>query len=652
MGISSYSPMRNDPIHVQRPQSRFVLGRIVLGTLTAVSLAGAGFLQAQSVQDDFDDGNDAGWMRYDLTAFLNSQGVPGTWADYSFPDDGAGGKAYKVEVLAHPANQSDDLAPRAVPYRGETYSRFKLGVDVLDWAGPEITVALVARATSIGLGSTAGYMFNLNPGNQDMDITLIAGEAASAYLETVDASLSADVGPLRFEFMGSNDALVGHLYRMVDPRAPVLSIGVIDQTYGSGVSGLLVFDGSGHENWTGASATFDNFSSEPLPANTPPQIVFLEPAHLGLARGVPATVRVSIFDIEETVNIVQNSIQLEVDGVAVPNSALTITSEVYSNRGLIDLPGITVTYTPASPPADLSGAHTNVLRFNDTAGGTVRQEWVYSYPVLPPEYALPPGSGESPGFPIRLVQSIANQPLANSLDRAELQLARPPGIAIDLETNTTISVINYTQQAVPNTTPDGYFADHATFPGIDPAGNTDDMAMETLFYLELPQGSHRFGVISDDGFQLRCGAAPADPGGVVLAEKTSGTYDGTFDVIVEKEGIYPFRMVWFERGGGAHVELFTQDPGTGERVLVNDSQSLIKAYQAVSVATVALESSASAAGPFSEVNDASIDTESRQITAETQGSERFYRLKGPSALAIGTIEVQGTTVTLTYTTAP
>jgi hypothetical protein len=266
--------------------------------------------------------------------------------------------------------------------------------------------------------------------------------------------------------------------------------------------------------------------------------------------------------------------------------------------------------------------------------------------VLPPENALPPGSGENPGFSVRLVQS--DQETANTLERAEQQLARPPGIPISLETNTTIGVINYTQQAVPNTTPDGYFEDEATFPGIDPAGHTDDMAMEILFYLELPVGSHRIGVRSDDGFQLRSGATPTDPNAVVLGEKTSGTYDGTFDVLVEQEGVYPFRMVWFERGGGAHVELFTQDTSTGERTLINDPASSIKAYRSVGVTTLMLESAASVTDTFTEESGASIDTGAQQITVPVSGDSRYYRLSGAAELRISTIDLQGGDVVLTY----
>ena len=55
--------------------------------------------------------------------------------------------------------------------------------------------------------------------------------------------------------------------------------------------------------------------------------------------------------------------------------------------------------------------------------------------------------------------------------------------------------------------------------------------------LELTAGMHRFGVTSDDGFQLRSGATPEDPNAMVLAQKTSSTYDGTFDVTEDGQHI-------------------------------------------------------------------------------------------------------------------
>jgi hypothetical protein len=311
--------------------------------------------------------------------------------------------------------------------------------------------------------------------------------------------------------------------------------------------------------------------------------------------------------------------------------------------------GLTVEYTPPSAPARLTGVQTNAISFRDSSGRTQVQEWTHTYAVLPVDHVLPPGSGEDPGFTVRLVQSIQNQPLANSLWRAEQQLAQPPQLPIDVETNTTVSVINYTQQAVPNTAPDGEFPDHATFPGIDPQGNTDDIAMEILFYLEMPEGVHRFGVSSDDGFQLRSGATPTDPAAVILAERTKSTFSGRIDLVVLEAGVYPFRMTWFERGGEAHLELYAEEAG-GEIVLVNDTGSRFRAYRSVSVLpTVVLESSATIEGGFVAASNAVIDAGARRISVPlAEGAARFYRLQGPTALTLTSIELEGSVVVIAY----
>lgn len=625
-------------------RSRCSVWRCGLGAAVLV----AGTLFAAPFQDDFNDGNDAGWSRFDLTAFLNSQGVPGTYADYSFPDDGQGGKAYRIQAFVHPV-PDDGLAPRAFVYRPESYTRFRVAADLLDWnLNSGTAIGLVARITSIGLGQTSGYLFNLNPRDQDVDITLVTGEAPNE-LADANAFLVPSRGPYRFEFKGTDDALVGHFYNVSDPRAPIGSSAVIDGSYASGAAGLLVFDNNGPANWTGVDVTFDNYEAEELPAGVPPEIVLLEPTHLSVARSIPAPLRSSIFLFDAAVGIVESSITFSVNGVMVPNSALTITAGVTLNDGASGLDptaGLTVEYTPSSIPTRLSGIHTNAISFRDSEGRTITQEWTHTYAVLPTEYALPPGSGVDPGFTVRLVQS--DQETENSLWRAERQLAVPPQLPIDLETNTTVNVINYTQNAVPNDAPDGRFADHATFPGIDPAGNTDDMAMEVLFYLEMPAGTHRFGVTSDDGFQLRVGNTPSDPQGLVLAENTEGTFDGTVDVVVVEAGVYPFRLVWFERGGGAHVEFYAEEAGGGF-VLINDAGSRFKAYRSVSVSTVVLESSAGIEGGFAEASGAVIDSGARRITVPlNEGAARFYRLRGAEALKLSSIDLESDTVVLTY----
>ncbi|MFM7817872.1 MAG: hypothetical protein ACKPGI_13005, partial [Verrucomicrobiota bacterium] len=112
--------------------------------------------------------------------------------------------------------------------------------------------------------------------------------------------------------------------------------------------------------------------------------------------------------------------------------------------------------------------------------------------------------------------------------------------------------------------------------------------MEVIAFVELPAGHHRWGIHSDDGFRLTLGVGdnPRD-----RTARTLGVVDGglagqdtLFDFLIEKAGFYAVRLVWFESSGGAHVEWFTVDTDTGERVLVNDRSNVraLRAYRALS----------------------------------------------------------------------
>src|ERR1041385_1378625 len=84
-------------------------------------------LQAQS--DDFNDGNDSGWIRLNVLADYGGVNT------YSFPD-GPFGKAFRIQC-----NTSIPLAQacgacgtaRTVVYRTNVYSDFYIAVDLVNW---------------------------------------------------------------------------------------------------------------------------------------------------------------------------------------------------------------------------------------------------------------------------------------------------------------------------------------------------------------------------------------------------------------------------------------------------------------------------------------------------------------------------------------
>jgi len=76
-------------------------------------------------------------------------------------------------------------------------------------------------------------------------------------------------------------------------------------------------------------------------------------------------------------------------------------------------------------------------------------------------------------------------------------------------------------------------------------------------------------VNSDDGFQVSVGTA-SNPTQLVLGQFDGGrgSADSVFYFKADKPGVYSFRLLWFEGGGGANVEWFTIN-ADGSRALVN-----------------------------------------------------------------------------------
>jgi hypothetical protein len=118
-------------------------------------------------------------------------------------------------------------------------------------------------------------------------------------------------------------------------------------------------------------------------------------------------------------------------------------------------------------------------------------------------------------------------------------------------------------------------------PGI-PGVGTDNIAGEIFTWLDLPAGTTRLGVNSDDGFTLSVGSSPLDFFGKITAGVFNGgrgASDTQFNLAVPVAGLYPVRLLWWEGGGGANVEFFSVKPD-GTRVLINDSANpdAIKSY--------------------------------------------------------------------------
>jgi hypothetical protein len=291
----------------------------------------------------------------------------------------------------------------------------------------------------------------------------------------------------------------------------------------------------------------------------------------------------------DTTVVVPGSIQLKLDGALVSPSPTISTDGVYTN----------VSYAGATAPALLStGSHLFTLTYADNLGAHYTNETEFSalYSILPPTYAMPPGSGSHSGFTWRSV--LARQDMTNGLDssiaRAVAQLngtlvdpdiggfltnAAPTlGTNADGSFNIDDGTVNFNDAGFNA----GDFPGDILFPGLD-LGPYNWFSCEGLFFLDLPAGYYRFGVNSDDGFEFN--ALP--PKGVSGSPIVLGVFDGgrgssdtLFDFLVPTSGVYPFQLIYFESTGGANCELFSVDVATTNKFLINDlsTNAAIKSF--------------------------------------------------------------------------
>jgi len=215
--------------------------------------------------------------------------------------------------------------------------------------------------------------------------------------------------------------------------------------------------------------------------------------------------------------------------------------------------------------------------------------------VLSPGSGLPLGSGGDSGFVVRTVQGPITPTLGNTLTRALKQL------------NGTL--LDGSNQAVPNEAGPGPLADGShvkpavsfdfaglpvlgfsteLFPGIPGTGvHYSNFVVEAVAFLELNAGTHTLGMAvsadrtdanDDDGyvvfsgvnlrsfFATRVGAYQRTVTQPFQSNQLNTNY---FTFVAPVEGLYPFRVVYWQTGLGFNLNFFVVRE-TGQLSLIND----------------------------------------------------------------------------------
>lgn len=242
--------------------------------------------------------------------------------------------------------------------------------------------------------------------------------------------------------------------------------------------------------------------------------------------------------------------------------------------------------------------YTLTVVYTDNGGSptTATNTWQFTtanspYVTLPPGDAQPIGSIPTAGFALHIYKVEDAAPTTATLANAELQLA---GLRTNLATSqpypnlangglnadgsySETNALNYDITGASTGTP--AFPFKLPFPYV-PAGNpNNNIALESLMYLQLTNGNYIFVVRSDDGFKLTEGPT--------YTNLTLGLFDGgrgngaasMMYVTVLTTGLYPMRLLYFQAGSGGNLEFYSLQNGTP--VLINDTtnSASIKAFQ-------------------------------------------------------------------------
>lgn len=221
--------------------------------------------------------------------------------------------------------------------------------------------------------------------------------------------------------------------------------------------------------------------------------------------------------------------------------------------------------------------------------------------VIPESVALPVSALDTskPGFVVRVFQATGAT-LENTIARAENQIGGfliNPATGLPFDNIADLSLFNadgtYSEEMVVSYS-------SSFFPGIPGTESTTvNIALEAITYVGLEAGTYAMVVTSDDGAKISTGNVYDRASEIVLVESPS-TAEKVCEFTITKAGVYPFRLVYEQGGGGYSVNWYTAEAGnTGNRVLLNDTGSGgLPCYRALKAGAVTTGPTVSATSPL------------------------------------------------------
>ena len=623
--------------------------------------------------DDFDDGDDNGWLRYD----------PLGTATFSFTDDNFGGKAYRIQSAA---STDASFGPgRASASRTNIYDDFYAAVDLSAWDNTlNQAFGLIFRASNIGPRTTAGYVLNYDPQQSagsrgQIQINAVANEVpVDPTLAT--ANLTLQPGRLyRLVLTVVGSGFTAQVYDLNDLTCPRVSFSGNDPAYLNGAVGLFNFYRGNlitDPNAGRADSTFDNYS---VSIASPTSVAF------------PATPH----PIPHMPQVVERTPVSGANFYAYTNglnfTATTLTTNVVNTNAIkLYLNGADV-----SLGLSMSGTASNVeVAFNGLSSNTV-----YDARIVLADFAGRVSTNEftfdtfdesfldSPGVKVIEAEDynynrgqFQDNPLPSGLDGGDNLVNGNGAGYFGLVGTPAIDYFDRSTSLGSGTSPDYRTQDFVgtqagTADEVQPGPVLNDTIRQKYATNNLPEYEVRrteggewmnyTRVFSNGNYNAYLRAACRAPQVVSLDKVTSDPTQtnqstaslGVFNV-PSTAILLNYRYVPLTDANGILAAVNLSGTNT-LRLTLGGPQTNVTQYTMalnylvfvpVTVPEIALLSSADVAGTFTADNSATIDASSRTITLPLNGNARFYRLRtvaGPR-LAISNVRRVGANVVMNY----
>lgn len=205
--------------------------------------------------DDFDDGDDVGWMRQDSIGMILSS----PFASFTFPAGGC-----RITAGASPAPAL--IGPsRAASFRQDVVydGRLFLSVD-LRISDPFIqqSAGFLALVQPNPMpGAVSGYSLSFQPLTGDIVLNRIDNELPTRLGYADIEGLAGD--SLRLVLVTENGAFEAAVYNLADLVNPIARLSANDPTFSAGTAGLFVFSDTDDASGP-VDVIFDNYRANPL----------------------------------------------------------------------------------------------------------------------------------------------------------------------------------------------------------------------------------------------------------------------------------------------------------------------------------------------------------------------------------------------------